>query len=80
MLFIEFAMSYGVIQLDEWQKSGGPSLGELSLVLLIIAFTAQFIGQKIEGKRYSFGNSLKFQFYAPAWLLSLVLKRFSIKY
>jgi uncharacterized membrane protein YGL010W len=80
MLFIEFAMSYGVIQLDEWQKSGGPALGELSLALLIIALTAQFIGQKIEGKRYSLANSVKFQFYGPVWLLSLILRRLSIKY
>jgi uncharacterized membrane protein YGL010W len=80
MLFIEFAMSYGVIQLDEWQKSGGPPLGELCLALLIVAFTLQFIGQKMEGKRYSLANSIKFQFYGPIWLLSLVLKRFSIKY
>jgi uncharacterized membrane protein YGL010W len=80
MLFIEFAMSYGVIQLDEWQKSGGPALGELSLALLIIALTVEFIGQKIEGKRYSLANSLKFQFYGPIWLVSLVLKRYSVKY
>ena len=75
MLFILFAFSFGVIQLDGWQKAGGPAIGDLCVGLLIIAFTGQFIGQKIEGKRYSFINSLKFQFYGPIWLLSLVAEK-----
>jgi len=80
MLFILFAFSFGIIQLDQWYKTGGPGVGELCIAILIIAFTAQFIGQKIEGKRYSLVNSVKFWFYGPIWLLSLVLKRFNVKY
>jgi len=80
MLLIEFAFYYGILQLEEWRKVGGPGVGELCLGVLIVALLVQFIGQKIEGKRYSFTNSLKFQFYGPIWLLSLVLKRFKVKY
>jgi uncharacterized membrane protein YGL010W len=80
MLLVEFGFYYGILQLEEWRKAGGPGVGELCLGVLIVALLVQFIGQKMEGKRYSFTNSLKFQFYAPIWLLSLVLKRFNVKY
>jgi uncharacterized membrane protein YGL010W len=80
MLFMLFVFSFGIIQMDEWQKAGGPNLGMICLIILLASFTAQFIGQKIEGKRYSLFNSVKFLFYGPVWLLSLVLKRFNIKY
>jgi uncharacterized membrane protein YGL010W len=80
MLIIEFLMGYGVLQLDTWQKTGGPNLVDICFLLLFVCFIAQYIGQKIEKKPYSLTNSAKFQFYAPIWLLSLVLKMFNIKY
>lgn len=80
MLFIEFILGFGVNQLDQWQKTGGPGVGDICIALLLICFVAQFIGQKIEGKRYSLTNSVKFQFYGPIWLLNLVLKKFNVKY
>ena len=80
MLFIEFALSFGVIQLAEWQKTGGPYVALICFTLIILSLTAQIIGQKIEKKPYSFSNIVKFQYYGPIWLLSLVLRRFSIKY
>jgi len=80
MLLIEFLMGYGVLELDNWQKANGPNLVDICFPLLFVCFIAQYIGQKIEKKPYSLINSAKFQFYAPIWLLSLVLKRFSVKY
>jgi uncharacterized membrane protein YGL010W len=80
MLIVEFLMGYGVLELDNWQKANGPNLVDICILLLFVCLTAQYIGQKIERKPYSLTNSAKFQFYAPIWLLSLVLKRFNVKY
>jgi len=77
MLIIEFVMGYGVLELA---KTGYPILVDVCFVILFTCFIAQYIGQKIEKKPYSLANSAKFQFYAPIWLLSLVLKRFKVKY
>ena len=80
MLIIEFLMGYGIMQLAEWQKVVGPGMLVVCFLMLMTAYLLQFIGQTIEKKRYSFDNSLRFQFYGPIWLISLILQRFKIKY
>lgn len=80
MLLIEFLMGYGIMQLAEWQKTNGPGLLEVCFLILMTAYLLQFIGQTIERKRYSFTNSIKFQFYGPIWLISLILKQIKVKY
>jgi len=80
MLFIEFALSFGVSELVEWQKVGGPHVGFICFGLIMLSLTAQLIGQKIEGKPYSLANIIKFQFYGPIWLISLLLRKYSIKF
>jgi len=80
MLLIEFLMGYGIMQLSDWYNTGGPNPVKVFVVILLVAYTLQFIGQTIERKRYAFINSIKFQFYSPIWLLSLVLRAFKVKY
>ena len=80
MLLVEFIFSFFVIQVHGILKQGGMFLGSLCLALIILVLLIQFIGQRIEGKPYSLANVAKFQFYGPIWLLSLILKKFSIKF
>jgi len=80
MLLVEFLMGYGIMQLADWQKSAGPGMPVVCFLILMTAYLLQFIGQTIERKRYSFTNSIKFQFYGPIWLVSLLLQKLKVKY
>jgi uncharacterized membrane protein YGL010W len=80
MLLVVFAFSYGIIQLDNWQKVGGLALWLVCLVIFVLAWIGQFIGHKIEGKKPSFLDDIKFLLIGPIWLLHFILKKFSIKY
>jgi len=80
MLFLFFGFSYGVMELDQWQKAGGPSLGPLCFVTFILTRIAQFIGYRLEGITPPLSEDLKSLLIAPIWLFHFVLKRFSIRY
>jgi len=80
MLFILMGFSYAVIELVEWQKAGGPAMWLVCLVLFVIAWIGQFVGHKIEGKKPSFLDDVKFLLIGPIWLLHFILKKFSIRY
>ena len=80
MLLVLFAFSYGVMELDAWQKHGGLMLWQVSLAIFVISWIGQFIGHKIEGKKPSFLDDLKFLLIGPIWLLHFILKRFGLKY
>tara|TARA_B100001094_G_scaffold323870_1_gene375511 strand:+ start:1187 stop:1648 length:462 start_codon:yes stop_codon:yes gene_type:complete len=47
--------------------------------IFIIAWIGQFIGHKIEGKKPSFLEDLKFLLIGPAWLLSFIYKKLNIR-
>jgi uncharacterized membrane protein YGL010W len=79
-LLILFGFSYLIIDLVSWQKTGGPLLWESCLVIFVLSWAGQFIGHKIEGKKPSFFDDLKFLLIGPIWLLHFVLKKFSIRY
>jgi len=80
MLLIVFGFSYGIIELSAWQKTGGPALWEVCLIIFVLSWVGQFIGHKIEGKKPSFFDDLKFLLIGPIWLLHFILKKFSIRY
>jgi uncharacterized membrane protein YGL010W len=80
MLLIIFGFDYIIIVLDAWQKAGGPPLWEVSLLIFVVSWIGQFIGHKIEGKKPSFLDDLKFLLIGPIWLLSFILKKFKVKY
>tara|TARA_Y100000739_G_C20253141_1_gene304275 strand:- start:25 stop:495 length:471 start_codon:yes stop_codon:yes gene_type:complete len=50
------------------------------LMIFVIAWIGQFIGHKIEGKKPSFFEDVKFLLIGPAWLLSFIYKKIGIKY
>jgi uncharacterized membrane protein YGL010W len=53
---------------------------EIALAIFVIAWIGQFIGHKIEGKKPSFLEDLKFLLIGPAWLISFIYQKLGIKY
>ena len=51
-----------------------------SLILFVLAWTGQFIGHKIEGKKPSFFKDVVFLLIGPAWLMHFIYKRLDIPY
>lgn len=80
MLLVVFAFAYGIVQLEYWQKAGGMVLPQVCIVLFVIANILQLIGYKLEGKKPMMFFNFKFLLLSPIWLISLILKRFNIKY
>jgi uncharacterized membrane protein YGL010W len=58
----------------------GPHLPTAAIAVFVVAWIGQFIGHKIEGKKPSFFEDIKFLLIGPAWLLSFVYKRAGIPY
>lgn len=53
---------------------------EISLAIFVIAWIGQFIGHKIEGKKPSFFDDLRFLLIGPLFVLSFLYRRFHIAY
>ena len=73
MLLISFIMIYIII----WMNNFGIAP---YVIIFSLAWTGQFIGHKIEGKKPSFFEDLQFLLIGPAWLLSFIYKKIGIKY
>jgi uncharacterized membrane protein YGL010W len=80
MLFIMLIMFYIVTKMDEAQKAGGVAVWMVCGVIFLISVIALYAGYKKEGKRLSFEYRRKNLLIAPLFLLSLIYKRFGIKY
>jgi uncharacterized membrane protein YGL010W len=80
MLIVVFAFTFGVMELDNWAKAGGPVLWQSCSLIFVLAWIGQFIGHKIEGKKPSFLDDIKFLLIGPIWLLHFVLLKWKIKY
>ena len=80
MLLVIFAFAYVISLLEAWQKTGGMVLPQICIVLFVAANILQLIGFKLEGKRPMLIWDFKFLLIGPLWLLSLVLRRFKVKY
>lgn len=80
MLLLIFVMAMGIVQLEKWQLAGGPALWLVCLVIFVVAWIGQFIGHKIEGKKPSFLEDVKFLLIGPIWLLHFICRRVGLKY
>jgi uncharacterized membrane protein YGL010W len=79
IIFI-FALSMGVVQLEQWALKGGPSLWSVSVVLFLLSWIGQVVGDGMEAKKLSLATHVKFLLTGPIWLLVSICKRTSIKY
>jgi uncharacterized membrane protein YGL010W len=52
----------------------------LSIVIFVLAWIGQFIGHKIEGKKPSFFDDLRFLLIGPLFVLSVLYRRLNLAY
>lgn len=80
MILFVFILALGIVQLEKWQASGGPSVWLVCMLLFVLSWAGQFIGHKIEGKKPSFLQDVKFLLIGPIWLLHFICKKTGLKY
>lgn len=58
----------------------GPALLPAAVVVFVAAWIGQFVGHRIEGRRPSFVDGVRFVLVGPAWLLHFVCRRLGVPY
>lgn len=53
---------------------------EVAIGVFVVAWIAQFVGHKIEGKKPSFLTDLVYLLIGPAWVLAKLLRRIGLSY
>lgn len=78
MLAVFVAMSW----LTRWLslRYGLQTLLYAAIAVFVVAWIAQFIGHKIEGKKPSFFTDLTYLLIGPAWVLSKLYRKLGLKY
>jgi uncharacterized membrane protein YGL010W len=80
MILVIFAIASIIIRLEKWEAAGGPAVWLVCAVVFVISWIGQFIGHKIEGKKPSFLDDIKFLLIGPIWLLHFICKKIGLKY
>ncbi|UKT62390.1 DUF962 domain-containing protein [Pedobacter mucosus] len=80
MLLLVIIMSWGIVSIEAWSKVGGPAPWLVFLSIFIFSWIGQFIGHKIEGKKPSFLDDVKFLLIGPIWLMHFICLKVGIKY
>lgn len=75
MLLLTLAMCWICIQLE---KMG--ILLQVSIIIFVVSWIAQFYGHKIEGKKPSFLKDLAFLLIGPLWVLRFFFSKLGIKF
>jgi uncharacterized membrane protein YGL010W len=52
----------------------------LAAIVFVIAWIGQFAGHRVEGRKPSFFDDIKFLLIGPAWLLGSIYRRMHIRY
>lgn len=81
MLFIIAVFSASIVTLEKLHnEQGWPEMWQVCLFIFFISWAGQFIGHKIEGKKPSFLDDLKFLLIGPIWLLHFIFRKLGISY
>jgi len=81
MLLIIMMFSAGIVSLEKLHRlNGWPEMWQVCLIIFVVSWIGQFIGHKIEGKKPSFFDDIKFLLIGPIWLLHFVFKKVGIRY
>ena len=60
------------------ERSGIMPLWLFCIIIFVAAWTGQFYGHKVEGKKPSFLKDIQFLMIGPAWLMSFIYKKLGI--
>jgi uncharacterized membrane protein YGL010W len=81
MIFTIWIFSAGIITLEKMARlQGWPEMWQVCLVIFVLAWAGQFLGHKIEGKKPSFLDDLRFLLIGPAWLWAKIFRKVGWKY
>ena len=80
MVWIIGLMSYVIVKIELLVGLGSLNAYLIYLAIFVLAWVGQFIGHKIEGKKPSFLDDLKFLLIGPIWLLHFVCKKLGLRY
>ena len=80
MIWIISAMSYAIVKIEQAYGLGSKTAIAIYAAVFILSWIGQFIGHKIEGKKPSFLNDVKFLLIGPIWLLHFICKKINLKY
>jgi uncharacterized membrane protein YGL010W len=70
----------GLITEFLYRALGPAKLMWLAIAVFVLAWIAQFVGHKIEGKKPSFLTDLAYLLIGPAWLVAKIMRRMGIAY
>ena len=76
MLVLIGIMSYFIVQIE--LSAARPAL--VFAIIFVAAWILQFVGHKIEGKKPSFLEDIKFLLIGPLWLLHFIFKKLRLSY
>jgi uncharacterized membrane protein YGL010W len=74
MLGVVAGMAYPLARMER------PTLVIVGAAVFVLAWIGQFIGHRIEGRKPSFFDDLKFLLIGPAWLLGFIYRSLRIPY
>lgn len=80
MLVLIFSMTFLIVLLEKWQHNGGPAVWQVCTIIFVLSWIGQFYGHKIEGKKPSFLDDVKFLLIGPIWLLHFICKKVGLRY
>ena len=78
-MFVAFVV-LGLITEALYRWLGPAMLMWLAIGVFVIAWIAQFVGHKVEGKRPSFLTDLAYLLIGPAWIVAKIMRRLRIAY
>ena len=70
----------GVITEALYRALGPMNLMWLAIAVFVMAWVAQFVGHKIEGKKPSFLTDVAYLLIGPAWIVAKIMRRIGIAY
>jgi len=76
-MFVAF-VALGLITEALYRWLGPAALMWLAIGVFVVAWIAQFVGHKVEGKKPSFLTDLAYLLIGPAWIVAKIMRRVGI--